>query len=251
MKIGIICAFGEEGQNILQAMDITNVVQRVKTYFYEGKFHGHNVVMVICGMGKVSSALCTQVLIDTFKVDIVIFPGIAGCVNPELKIGDTVIAAETLYHDVNRNEEGVEEDTPYSFFRKRFQTDQELLMKLKAHFAEKSYPVPAVLKKLRGQEESDQVKIVFGRVLTGDQFITTRAKVEALHTQYQGDCVEMEGAAVAQTCALNEKPFLVIRSLSDLADEDANTVIPQSMAAVLGLNYQILLETIATINSGR
>lgn len=251
MKIGIICAFGEEGQKILQTMDITNVIQRMKTYFYEGKFLGHNAVTVICGIGKVSAALCTQALIDTFKVDVVIFAGIAGCVNPELKIGDTVIAAEAMYHDVDRGVEGVDEDTPYTYFRKRFKPDEEMLLKLKAHYAEKTYPVPPILKQLRGPDGGEQVKIVFGRVLTGDQFITRRTKVRDLHTAYQGDCVEMEGAAVAHTCALNEKPFLLIRTISDLADEDAVQIIPKSMEAVLGLNYQILLETIATIKSGR
>ena len=247
MKIGIICAFGDEGRLILQDMESMKVTKWLKMPFYDGRLDGRDVVMVISGVGKVSSALCTQILIDKYQVDVVIFAGIAGGVNRELEIGDTVIATDTMYHDVDRFEEGIDESSPYSIFRRCFSVEGELLVKVKTGINQKSYPVPSALQNLRTRGKSE-LQVIFGRVLTGDQVITSKERVEQLRTVLQGDCVEMEGAAVGQTCVMNDVPFMLIRTLSDLADEDALAIYDQSSESVLDINYQILKDVINLIN---
>lgn len=246
MKIGFICAISEESTHILKQMQIQNVVERIKTRFYQGTFCDIELVLVVSGMGKVSSALCTQILIDEFDADLILFSGIAGGVNPALEIGDTVIAIETLYHDVDRYGDRLDFNTPESFFRNRFRPEGKLIQQLRDGLKDFTLPMPRVLQPLR---KNDQLKIVFGRILTGDQVITSRAKVRNLYNTLAGDCVEMEGAAVAQTCMLYDRPFVIIRTISDLADEMAMRVIIQSMESVVQINFQILEQILRVLGS--
>lgn len=248
MKIGFICAIAEESKHILKDMEIHNVVERIKNQFYEGTFMNTDLVLVVSGMGKVSSALCTQILIDQFDVDLILFSGIAGGVNSELEIGDTVIATETLYHDVDRYGDGIDTNTPHSFFRNRFRPSVQLIQLLQEGFEEVSIAMSPVLHSLR---EKGQLKIVFGRVLTGDQVITSKAKVQYLRDTFAGDCVEMEGAAVAQTCTLNAKPFVIIRTISDLADELAMEIVHKSMESVVHINFEIVKKAVQILTDQR
>lgn len=244
MRFGLICAFDAESDHILQEMIIKNKVKRIKTCFYQGEFHDHQVIFVIGGIGKVSSALCTQVLIDQFDVDIVVFAGIAGGINPDLTVGDTIIGVEVFYHDVDLAGQGIITETITSIFRNRFQADRQLIGFLKSELANRSYPLPPGLEKIR---HGKSLQITFGDILTGDQMITSKSKVIELREKYAGDCVEMEGAAVAQTCTLNEKPFVILRTLSDLADEDAYETAEAAMESVVMINYQILLDVLDLI----
>ncbi len=246
MKIGLICAIQEESEHILQEMVITEKVIRLKTTFYQGQYMGQDIVFVIGGIGKVSSALCTQVLIDQFAVEIVIFSGIAGALHSELMVGDTVIGIEAFYHDVDLAGEGIKTNTITSIFRNRFRTDPDLIAMLQKTLVSKRSPLPSVLEKRR---QGKDLTITFGRILTGDQVITSRTKVQELCDQFQGDCVEMEGAAVAQTCVLNEVPFLIIRTISDLADEDAMQTAMESMDSVVKINYHILQDVLANLKT--
>ncbi|AZR72126.1 hypothetical protein BBF96_01185 [Anoxybacter fermentans] len=245
VKIGIICAFKEEAQHILQEMEIEEEVERLKTRFYKGKFMGREVVFVISGIGKVSSALCTHILIDQFGVELVIFAGIAGGLNPDLIIGDTVIATETFYHDIDWEGQGIEKNTVYSVFRTIFKTDSILIKKLKKGLSDKKLSLPSILKSLR---QGKELTITFGRILTGDQVIASKKKVQQLFDKLAGDCVDMESAAVAQTCFLNDIPFLIIRTISDLADEGAMQIIKEILKPVLEVNYQILKEVLFLID---
>ncbi len=239
MKIGLICAIEEESQHILREMEIEKEVEKIKTRFYCGKFMGQDIVFVVAGIGKVSAALCTQIMIDHFNVDLMLFSGIAGGLNPELTIGDTIIGTEVLYHDVDRAGDGINLNTFYSIFRNRFKTDSSLIEQLKKGLETVEFPISPSLSSLR---QGKDLKVVFGRILTGDQVITSKVKARRLWKELAGDCVEMEGAAVAQTCFLNDCPFLIIRTISDLADEDAMLIIKDSIEAVNELNYMILLE---------
>ncbi|MCK4258260.1 MAG: 5'-methylthioadenosine/adenosylhomocysteine nucleosidase [Halanaerobiales bacterium] len=241
MKIGLICAIEEESLHILREMEIIEKDERLKTSFYKGKFLGKDIVFVVAGMGKVSVALCTQILIGEFDVDLVLFSGIAGGLNPNLTIGDTIIGTEVLFHDVNRAGEGINMNDFYSVFRNRFKADQNIIKKLQDDLIRDNLPIPFALQSLR---QGKEMQIIFGRILTGDQVITSRVKSRQLWRKFAGDCVEMEGAAVAQTCFLNDRLFLIIRTISDLADEDAMIIIKDSIESVNEVNYQILQEVI-------
>lgn len=245
MKIGLICAIPNEARHIVREMQIELEVMALKTCFYVGKFRGRNLVMVVSGMGKVSSALCTQYLIDHFQVDLIIFSGIAGGLHSELDIGDTVIGTELLYHDVDRSGDEIDENIPHALLRRRFTTDPRLIDQIEIGLQNMKLSLPRELGQLRHGKE---LIITFGRILTGDHVITSKEKVAELNSQYQGACVEMEGTSIAQACFMNDKPFLVIRTISDLADEEAMKVVKQMMKSVVQINYKILCTVIDLVN---
>lgn len=172
--------------------------------FYEGQYAGKQIVICKSGVGKVFAALTTQKLIDTYDPKCLIFTGVAGGLNKNLKVGDIVIAKDCVQHDMDARELGYPRGAiPYTEYR-YFQSDIYL----------KSLALSAV----------SQDSIYEGRILTGDHFLTQSnlKEYEYLTKELKGDAVEMEGASVAQVCTVNEIPFLVIRTISDKADEKAS-----------------------------
>lgn len=205
MTIGIIGAMNEEIQLLLEALTDKAEIKGAGTIYYTGTLYGKSVVICKSGVGKVNAAVTTQVMIDRFKVEKVLFTGVAGAVDPELQIGDIVISSACLQHDMDVTPLGFKPgEIPYQE-QSVFQADQDLVS-LAEKVCEARFP---------GRYRT-------GLVLSGDQFIASREKVRELHETFQGFCTEMEGSAVAQTCALNDIPFVIIRSMSDRADGSAH-----------------------------
>lgn len=172
--------------------------------YYTGKLFDQRVVLSKSGVGKVNAAVCTQILIDHFQVNHVIFTGVAGGVDPRLEIGDLVISTECQQHDLDASPLGFKRgEIPFAA-HSIFVADHDLV----------SLAVESG-RKLKG------IHVLTGKVISGDQFIADRKQVKALHSQFGALCVEMEGAAVAQVCHLNQVPFVIIRSISDKADQRA------------------------------
>lgn len=203
--IGIIGAMQEEVKLLLEHMDNPQAEQHAGLTYHKGTLHGRKVVVTQSGVGKVNAAVCTQVLVDRFGADAVLFTGVAGAVDPELNIGDIVISTSCLQHDVDVTALGFKRgEIPYQ--------------------AVSEYPSDEALVKL-AQAVGDQAfpgRCRKGRVLSGDQFIADRAVVKALYEELGGTCTEMEGAAVAQVCHMNGIPHVIIRSMSDKADGSAH-----------------------------
>lgn len=204
-KIGIIGAMEEEVLALKEKLKVSDVRGIASLEFYVGVLQGKEVVLVRGGIGKVNSALCTQLLIDCFHVDSVINTGVAGALNDSLSIGDIVISSDSLEHDVDASgfgyEPGVIPRMPDSIFK----ADKRLI-----HIAEKASEVLSV-----------KTNVFTGRIVSGDQFISDPEKKRQLVADYKGFCVEMEGAAIAHACYLNKVPFVIIRSISDKADDAA------------------------------
>jgi adenosylhomocysteine nucleosidase len=196
----------EELQLLLaQLNDVTSQTKAGIT-FYKGRLFERDVVLGKCGVGKVNAAVCTQTLIDTFQVDTVLFTGVAGAVHPQLTIGDIVIGSDCMYHDMDARALGFAlGEIPFSR-QSRFVADPQLVASA-SKVARMLYP---------------ELRVEVGRILSGDQFIADRAKVAQLWTELGGACTEMEGAAVAHVCVMNELPFVIIRSMSDQADGEAH-----------------------------
>ena len=171
---------------------------------YKGKFNNKNVVLVKSGVGKTFASMICQRLIDKFNIKTVLFTGVGGSLNKELDIGDVVISEDSVYHDFDATKLGFKlgqiSYTNYRFFK----ADKTLL-------------------KLALKANINNHKIIKGRILTGDQFFTLREKIakKYLTKELKGDCIEMEGAAIAQVCTLNKIPHLIIRSMSDKANKSA------------------------------
>lgn len=212
---------------IVGAMDIEidaylrHLTQQVRTdwngvIFHEGRLAGQPVVVVKCLVGKVFAAMITQHLIDRYAPCHIFFTGVAGALNPQLAIGDVVVSKDCMQHDMDATALGLPRGAiPFTELRIFEASAQLLALACEA-------PV--------GQ------RILAGRILTGDQFVaaSNRATYRYLTDELHGDAVEMEGAAVAQVCYLNRIPFLLVRTVSDKADDDAsvdfNALLPEIAA---------------------
>jgi len=191
--------------------------------FVTGRMHDKNVVVVWTGVGKVNAAMTTTLLIEHFKPGHIIFTGIAGAVNPQLRPGDIVIAQKTAHHDmgtlwpeglfagsVKNPLDGMENPV-------FFQADEKLVTcALRA--AER-----IDMQRVETVTGDRNPKIIKGVIVTGDSFIASTEKCAELRKKLEADAVEMEGTAVAQICYQRRIGHLVIRSISDSADEGALT----------------------------
>ncbi|MGD8499963.1 MAG: 5'-methylthioadenosine/adenosylhomocysteine nucleosidase [Phycisphaerales bacterium] len=199
--------------------------------FVGGKLNGQEVVVVWTGVGKVNAAMTTTLLIEHFKPRQIIFTGIAGAVNPELQPGDIVIAQRTAHHDMGTVWpeglffKGVKNRLDRMENPVFFPADEQLV-KLAERAADR-----ADFELVQTAEGERAPKIITGVVVTGDAFIASTDKCAELRRRLEADAVEMEGAAVAQICYQRRIGYLVIRSISDKADEGA--VLDKQMFYIL------------------
>ena len=216
-RIGIIGAMDEELQTLKNAAVDLRTVRRAGMEFNEGLLGKTEVVIVKSGMGKVNAGICTQILIGDFHVTAVINTGVAGSLDKALGIGDLVISTDVVQHDFDVSPIGYRRGEIPDSGMVAFPADGELRV-LAAAAVRKTAP---------------EVKAVEGRVCSGDQFISSDAQKEAITSLFGGKCCEMEGGAIAQVCFLNRVPFVVIRAISDSADEES------------GVSFEAFLETAA------
>ena len=173
---------------------------------YRGRLDGHEVVVSKSGVGKVMSALVTQHLIERWQPQAVIFTGLAGSLRRQIDIGDTLVARDLVQHDLESVALQLPRgQVPFSSYR--------------------FLPADPALLALATAYQPASGDLHLGRICTGDQFITYRemASHTYLTDELAGDGVEMEGASVALVCTVNRVPFLVVRTISDRADENAAT----------------------------
>ncbi len=204
-KIGIIGAMEEEVVTLKTKMQIKGTTTKACMEFVEGTLENKEVVVVRCGVGKVNAAICTQILIENFNIDCVINVGIAGGLYPDINIGDIVISSDTVQHDMETDAVGGARGEIPRLGKAFFEADK-MLIDIAQEAAEKIIA---------------PYKVYIGRIASGDQFVANIAVKEDIYTTFTAYCAEMEGAAIAHTCFLNEIPFVVIRSISDKADNSA------------------------------
>ena len=198
-KIGIIVAMEEELESILDIMDNIEEKEIYGLTFKTGQIEKNKIIVVKCGVGQVNAARVTQILIDTFNVKCVINVGAAGALNPFLNIGDIVIGEKLIQHDFDIT--AFDHDKGYiTGVGDYIYSDIELIEKFK--------------KAANNLKEKDY-KIKTGIIATGDIFCTDIEMKNKIYSKFDADCVEMEGAAIAQVCYLDNIPFIVIRSISD------------------------------------
>lgn len=206
VTIGIIGAMEEEVAILKSKVEIISVKEIVGVEFFMGKMSGKNVVIVRSGIGKVNAAICTQVLIDMYGVDYIINIGVAGAISKELNIGDVVISDDLVQHDFDLVGAGYEVGIIPRIKDSYFKADDELI-----HLAKQAC-----------QTTLQENACFVGRIATGDVFVSNMEQKQIISKRFKAYCVEMEGAAIAHTATLNRVPFVVIRSISDKADENAN-----------------------------
>ncbi len=203
--IGIIGAMEEEISFLREKMEIVTTKSVLGLSYDIGRYAGNSIVLVKSGIGKVNAALCTQAMIDHFGVDYVINTGVAGALSPELRVGDILISKDAVQHDMDTSVLGDPVGTIPRMAESYFKADEAMLELAKEAAAECGL----------------DCRILEGRVASGDQFISSKEQKEKIRKTVQGDCAEMEGAAIAHACYLNRIPFLIIRAISDDASDDA------------------------------
>ena len=207
-KIGIIGAMELEVAILKNLMQVDTITEKAGMDFYDGTLCGKSVVVVRCGFGKVNAGICVQILADLLQVTHIINLGVAGSLNPKLDIGDILISERALQHDMDVSPLGydpgqIPEIGTFAFFADKMMIDTAL----------------CACKRV-----NPDINVLTGLVVSGDQFISSREVKDRLVSLFHGDCAEMEGAAVAQASYLNGLPFVIIRAISDKADDSAGEI---------------------------
>lgn len=223
--LGIIGAMDEEVAKIKEQMEEVETKQIASMEFLKGTVKGHPVVVVRSGIGKVNAAMCTQILADIYHVDAVVNTGIAGSLNADINIGDIVLSTDALEHDMDAVAFGYPVGQIPRMDTLSFKADEQL-RKTAKEICEKVNP---------------DVTVFEGRVVSGDQFISDKQKKEWLIENFAGYCTEMEGAAIAHAAYLNDIPFLIIRAISDKADDSASVDYPAFEAKAIEHSVRLLL----------
>ena len=209
-KIGIIGAMELEVAALKDKMEIKNVFTKASMEFLEGTLNGTEVIITRSGVGKTNAALCAQILADLYNVTHIINTGVAGSLNAALNIGDILVSSKALYHDVDATIFGYQLGEVPQLGIREFPADEDL----------QNLAVRVC------KEVNPDIHVQTGRVVSGDQFISSKEIKQRLISEFQGDCTEMEGAAIAHAAYLNHTPFVIIRAISDKADDSATMDYP-------------------------
>lgn len=224
MMLGIIGAMDVEVALLKEKMENSTVSSWAGMEFCQGILEGIPAVVVQCGVGKINAAMCTQLLIDRFSVTAVVNTGIAGSLDAKLDIGDLVISRDAIHHDFDLRFWGRPIGQVPGLDVTAFPAAESLVRSAYAA-AEAINP---------GHNR-------IGRVASGDQFICSREQKDKIISDTQAICAEMEGASIAHTAYRNGVPFVIIRAISDKADNSAEMDYPAFEAIAADRCAQVTL----------
>lgn len=207
MNYGIIGAMDEEIEYFKEVVSHYKEEKYHSLTFYKGEWYGHSIVFCKSGVGKVNAALTTQLLIDRYQVESLIFTGVAGAIDESLNIGDVVISSECQEHDIDATSYGVPRGIiPMYDGPSIFPASKKLIEEVN---------------NAANSLDEFQGKVLVGKIVSGDKFVANKDEVDELRELFQASCVEMEGAAVAHVANVNQIPYIIIRSISDKANGEA------------------------------
>lgn len=227
--LGIIGAMDEEVAKIKEVMTDVTVQTIAGMDFYQGKLSGKEAVVVRSGIGKVNAGICSQILADRFAITAIVNTGIAGSLRNEINIGDIVLSTDAVQHDMDAS----------GFGYKIGQIPRVDTFAFKADIGLQALAMEC------NKRVNPDIQAFTGRVVSGDQFISNKEKKQWLVENFDASCTEMEGAAIAQAAYLNHIPYLVIRAISDKADDSASMDYPAFEAQAIKHSVNLLLEMAA------
>lgn len=231
--IAIIGAMDVEIESLLPELNDQHAQVIGGHTFFSGTMRGQQVIVTRSGIGKVNAAVTTTVLINHFRVDKIIFTGVAGAVHPDLSPSNVVVSTGLVQHDVDLTAFGYEKGHMSGFDSRLYAVDAELV----AQATEAAIEVV-------GADKVSQ-----GIIATGDQFMASAEGVKALRAEYDAMAVEMEGAAVAQVAQLYNTPMVVIRTISDKADGSANVDFNETMTVTAHNSANITLKMLECLSA--
>lgn len=229
--IGIIGAMEVEIAKLKEQMTDTKIQSVAGMTFFEGRLAGKEVVLVRSGIGKVNAGLCSQILVDRYQVEAIVNTGIAGSLRNEINIGDIVLSTVAVQHDMDATGFGYALGEIPQMGAKEFPADERLL----------SLAMECC------HEANPDIRTFAGRVASGDQFVSDKEKKAWIKENFDALCTEMEGAAIAQAAYLNQIPYLVIRAISDKADDSAAMAYQDFEAMAAENSVKLLLAMLAKL----
>lgn len=220
-RLAIVGAMHDELRALLDHMPDERPVLRARREFWVGHLAGHEVVVVLSGIGKVAAATTATLLLGEFEVDRIVFTGTAGGLGAAVRVGDVVVADALLQHDMDASPLFPRHQVPL-YGVDRFATDAAM-----------SQALAAAARLMLAQAGEAGARVHRGLVVSGDRFVSQRAENDALRERLPDAlAVEMEGAALAQVCHDFGVPFAVVRTVSDRADDTAHLDFNQFVAEV-------------------
>ena len=229
--LGIIGAMDEEVAMIKAQLTDVQVETRAAMDFYKGKLEGKEVVVVRSGIGKVNAGICAQILVSQFGADTLINTGIAGSLDAQIDIGDMVISTDALHHDMDATVFGDPAGQIPRMDTLSFPADKELVKKAVA----------------ANEKANPDIHTFTGRVASGDQFISDKEVKERIVSLFHPMCVEMEGAGIAQAAYLNKVSYVIIRAISDKADNSATMDYPTFEKKAIAHSVRLMKELLPMI----
>lgn len=229
--IGIIGAMEEEVAALKEDMNIQEIVEQASMAFCKGTLCGKDVVVVRSGIGKVNAGICAQILVDRFQVDTLINTGIAGSLDARIDIGDMVVSTDALHHDMDATLFGDALGQVPRMDTLSFPSDEELVRKA-VEANEKANP---------------DIHTFTGRIASGDQFIASKEVKERIVENFHPLCVEMEGAGIAHAAYLNKISYVIIRAISDKADNSATMDYPTFERKAIAHSVRLVKELVTII----
>ena len=224
--IGIIGAMEEEVAALKDDMEVQETIEQASMVFCKGTLCGKEVVVVRSGIGKVNAGICAQILVDRFQVDTLINTGIAGSLDAKIDIGDMVISTDALYHDMDATVFGDPVGQVPRMDTLAFPADETLVQKA-VQANEKANP---------------DIHTFTGRIASGDQFISSKEVKERIVENFHPLCVEMEGAGIAHAAYLNKVSCVIIRAISDKADNSATMDYPAFERKAIAHSVRLMKE---------
>jgi adenosylhomocysteine nucleosidase len=228
MIIGIIGAMDEEIELLIKEIENIKKHQNLMYDVYEGNYFGKTVVFLKSGIGKVNAAVATQMLIKEYGAHIIINTGIAGSLGEEVSLGDVVVSTETQQYDIDVTIFGYKEGEIPRMDTSVFKADEK------------------IIEILRKNTEFEN-KLHFGKIVSGDRFVSSGEIKEKLRNVFKGLCVDMESGSIGHVCYLYSKPYVAIRCISDNADESAETIYKDFNVYAANLSAKITLDLINKI----
>jgi len=229
-KIGILGAMDEEVALLKASLEDVQEITWKHLTFYQGTLHNSKVILVKCGIGKVAAALATTVLIEKFSPDAVVNTGSAGGFDKSLNIGDLVIASHVIHHDVDLTHFGYK------------------LGQCAGMPAEYKCDTKLIDAAIIAASTLSSLQSTCGLICTGDAFIGSDEAVDALRSKFESmKAVEMEGAAIGQVCYMLDVPFLVIRSLSDIAGKTSTVSFQEYLDTAAKNSAQLVMAMIKSM----
>ncbi len=223
--LGIIGAMEVEIEKLREKMTGVKTQTVAGMTFYQGMLEGKEIVLVRSGIGKVNAGLCSQILVDRYAVDGIINTGIAGSLQNTVDVGDIVLSTTAVQHDVDATGFGYPIGEIPQLGIKEFPADEHLL-RVAQECCRKANP---------------DIHTFTGRIASGDQFVSSREKKTWIRDNFEAYCTEMEGAAIAQAAYLNHVPYLIVRAISDKADDSANVDYNEFEAKAVEHSVRLIL----------